>query len=741
MTLRSHRLTRNMRGGLMLAVSALALFASPAMAQTAQSQPEVDRLDVVIITANQREEDLQDVAVSATTLSDDALAAIVAGGEDVLALAARIPAVYAESSNGRVAPRFYIRGLGNTDFDLAASQPVSIIIDDIVMENVVLKSSPIFDVERVEVYRGPQGTLFGRNTTAGIVRFTSVKPSETFDARMQTTLGSLGSLTFDGAVGGAIAPGVSARASVLYQHRDDWIDNVLTTEDNDIGGFDELAGRLQLAFNPSDELDILLNLHGRNLDGSAAIFRANVITKGSSGLNANYDRDRVRYNQGGGNQQEYSGWGASANVTYDFGDVVLTSITGYETTEGFSRGDIDGGQAGVGPGFIPFDSDTQDSISDLQQTTQEVRLASEAGGALSWQVGAYWFDSSFNVTTVGPLGFPLATTLEHANTAWAVFGQGTYALTDALRLTAGLRYTQDEKTLRAIDAPVYNSLVADGARFSIEDDHVSWDLSAFFDLTPDLSVYGRISDGFRGPSIQGRDVAFGAAPSLASSETVISLEGGVKSSFGDTLRLNAAVYTYEVSDIQLTAVGGSGNLVRLINADTGKAWGFEVDAEWAPLDNLVFTGGLSYVDTEIDDPALRVAACGSGQCTPTDPVIAGLRSIDGNPFPNAPETIASLTARYSAPLDNDSELFVFTDWAYQGKTNLFLYEAVEFRTDNQFEGGLKAGWARRDGTLEIAGFVRNLTDEDNIKGAIDFNNNTAFVNEPRIIGLSVRMTN
>jgi iron complex outermembrane receptor protein len=612
MTLQALRLTRNMRGGLMLAVSALALFASPAMAQTAQSQPEVDRLDVVIITANQREEDLQDVAVSATTLSQDALAAIVAGGEDVLALAARIPAVYAESSNGRVAPRFYIRGLGNTDFDLAASQPVSIIIDDIVMENVVLKSSPIFDVERVEVYRGPQGTLFGRNTTAGIVRFTSAKPSETFDARMQTTLGSLGSLTFDGAVGGAIAPGISARASVLYQHRDDWIDNVLTTEDNDIGGFDELAGRLQLAFNPSDELDILLNLHGRNLDGSAAIFRANVITKGSSGLNANYDRDRVRYNQGGGNQQEYSGWGASANVTYDFGDVVLTSITGYETTEGFSRGDIDGGQAGVGPGFIPFDSDTQDSISDLQQTTQEVRLASEAGGALSWQVGAYWFDSSFNVTTVGPLGFPLATTLEHANTAWAVFGQGTYALTDALRLTAGLRYTQDEKALRAIDAPVYNSLVADGARFSIEDDHVSWDLSAFFDLTPDLSVYGRISDGFRGPSIQGRDVAFGAAPSLASSETVISLEGGVKSTFGDTLRLNAAVYTYEVSDIQLTAVGGSGNLVRLINADTGKAWGFEVDAEWAPLDNLVFTGGLSYVDTEIDDPALPVHAHRSG---------------------------------------------------------------------------------------------------------------------------------
>ena len=111
-------------------------------------------------------------------MPDDQVAAVFSAGEDVVALAARVPALYAESSNGRVAPRFYIRGLGNTDFDLAASQPVSIIMDDVVMENVVLKSTPLFDVERVEVYRGPQGTLFGRNTTAGIVRFTSVKPTE-----------------------------------------------------------------------------------------------------------------------------------------------------------------------------------------------------------------------------------------------------------------------------------------------------------------------------------------------------------------------------------------------------------------------------------------------------------------------------------------------------------------------------------------------------------------------------------
>jgi hypothetical protein len=115
--------------------------------------------------------------------------------------------------------------------------------------------------------------------------------------------------------------------------------------------------------------------------------------------------------------------------------------------------------------------------------------------------------------------------------------------------------------------------------------------------------------------------------------------------------------------------------------------------------------------------------------------------VNGNPFPNAPETIANVTARYSVPVDAASEVFFYTDWAYQGATNLFLYESTEFQTDDQFEGGLKFGWTKLDGSLEVAAFARNITDEHNIKGAIDFNNNTAFVNDPRIWGVSVKIAN
>jgi iron complex outermembrane recepter protein len=718
--------------GLMAAASAVALLAAPASAQVTDDD---GRLNVVVVYANQREQNLQDVSMSAAALPTDQIETIFSGGEDVLALATRVPGLYAESSNGRVAPRFYIRGLGNTDFDLAASQPVSIIMDDVVMENVALKSTPLFDLERVEVYRGPQGTLFGRNTTAGIVRFTSARPTEEFEARAQGSVASLGTVTFDGAVSGAVGPGVSARASVLFQHRNDWIDNTfIAGTDDDMGGYDETAGRLQFLFEPNDRLSVLLNAHTRNLVGTSAIFRANVITAGANGLNANYDRDAVSYDGGGGNVQEYNGWGGSANIEYDFGNVVLTSITAYEQTEGQSRGDIDGGVAGVGPGFIPFSSDTQDGLDNLDQTTQELRFASASGGPLNWQAGLYWFDSSFTITTVGPAGFPPSTTLTHDNTSWAIFGQASYDISDAFNVVGGVRYTNDDKDLTVLGAPANNRAVSDN--------HVSWDISGMYDVTSDFSFYGRLADGFRGPSIQGRDVAFGSSPSVAQSETVISGEVGWKWTYGD-FRLNGAVFTYQVKDIQLTAVGGAGNTVQLLNAEEGNARGLELDSEWAPMDNLVLTGGFAWTDTELEDSALAVGIC--AQCTVLDSTVvlggATRALIDGNPFPNAPELTADITARYSMPMGPDGEFFVFTDWAYQGETNLFLYESIEFQTDDQFEGGLKIGYASNDGSLEVAAFARNITDEDNIKGGIDFNNNTAFVNEPRIVGVSFRVTN
>jgi len=160
-------------------------------------------LGEITVTAQKREEDIQDVPVAVSILRSEDLAIITTGGTDVRALSARVPSLIMESSFGRAFPRFYIRGLGNTDFDLNASQPVSMVVDEIVLENPVVKGMPLFDLDRVEVLRGPQGTLFGRNTPAGIVKFETVKPSQEFDAFVRASYGTYSTTDVQAAIGGS----------------------------------------------------------------------------------------------------------------------------------------------------------------------------------------------------------------------------------------------------------------------------------------------------------------------------------------------------------------------------------------------------------------------------------------------------------------------------------------------------------------------------------------------------------
>ena len=262
-----------MRNAYLAAAIAMALPLPSAWAQ------ETTALGDVIVTAQRRSENIQDVPISVSTVDEKHLAAMFEGGGDIQVLAARVPSLYVESSNGRLAPRFYIRGLGNSDFDLAASQPVSVIVDEVVLENVILKSFPMFDMEHVEVLRGPQGTLFGRNTPAGIVKFDTRKPTQEFTGDASLSYGELGSMSFEGAVGGGISDTVSFRLSALYHEREDWIDNDFTGEKDAMGGYDEFAYRAQLLLEPSDAFSALLNVHGRDIDGTASIFRANVLGK------------------------------------------------------------------------------------------------------------------------------------------------------------------------------------------------------------------------------------------------------------------------------------------------------------------------------------------------------------------------------------------------------------------------------------------------------------------------------
>ena len=720
--------------------AAAALLAGTAWAQEPQGQ-----LEVVTVTAERRAENIRDVPSSVSAVSGENLDVLATGGQDVRLLAARIPSLNVESSFGRAFPRFYIRGYGNSDFRLNASQPVSLIYDEVVQENPILKGFPIFDLEQIEVLRGPQGTLFGRNTPGGVVKFDSVRPSSEFGGFVSVSEATYNTANVEGALNIPLGEGWNARFSGLYQHRDDYVGNALTDEDDLYEGYDDRAARLQVQYERGEDFSALFNLHARNLDGTARLFRANIIEPGSNDLIDGFDEDSPIFADGA-NRQELNIFGGSIRLRWDFGDLALYSITGYESMDAYSRGDIDGGfgcgfcTLPNGPGFIPFPSETADAVPTLDQITQEVRLESQLEGALNWQAGLYYFDEDYDTEffSYDSLGGGVQNQYLRANQtnqAWAVFGSVTYDVTPEFEMRAGVRYTNDEKD--------FFTGTPEGFAFpdpslpttaSLSDSNVSWDLSGMYSLSADVNLYARIATGFRSASVQPAG-PFGNQ-SVAEPETNTSLEVGVKADLWDRrANLSFNVFRYEVKDQQLTAVGGANNTVRLLNAKETVGQGAELDLQAYLTPQLLLTLGASYNDTEINDDGIAVATCFA--CTVTDPVAGGLAVIDGNPLPQAPEWITNLTLRYGRPLGN-GELFVYTDWAYRSQVNFFLYDSIEFTGKELLEGGLRVGYDWSDGKYEAALFGRNITNEVVAVGAIDFNNLTGFINEPRIFGVQFR---
>ncbi|MEM8616053.1 MAG: TonB-dependent receptor, partial [Pseudomonadota bacterium] len=393
--------------GALLATAAMSL---PSIAQESE-ETDARRLSTVVTTAQRVEQDAQDVPISITTVADEKLDNIRAGGADIRFLSARVPSVVAESSFGRAFPRFYIRGVGNTDFDLNASQPVSLVYDDVPYENPILKGYPVFDLEGVEVLRGPQGTLFGRNTPGGIIKFDSVKPGEEFNGYLKGSLGAYNTTEVEAAVGFRPGEVLALRFSGIYQQRDPFVDNEFTlfenttSEDDRYEGFEEYAGRVQALWSPTPVTDILVNLHARKNESDARLFRANVIEKGQRGLRSDFDFDSVSFD--GQNFLEQESSGATIRIDHELNDALdFTYIYGHESAEVQSRGDIDGGfgaaflpEGNMGPGFIPFPSESAGGVDSLTQITHEVRLARDGGGPLRWQAGVFFFEEDVAISS------------------------------------------------------------------------------------------------------------------------------------------------------------------------------------------------------------------------------------------------------------------------------------------------------------------------------------------------------
>ena len=712
----------------------------------AEQAPAVkkNQLEVIQVTARKRVENAQEVPVAVSALQGDSLDAYSSAGMDIRFMNAKIPSLSIESSFGRSFPRFYVRGLGNTDFDLNASQPVSLVVDEVVQENAILKGFPVFDVSRVEVLRGPQGTLFGRNTPAGLVKFDSVKPSQEFEGYGSVSYGSRGAVDFEGAVGGGLTDRLSTRVSVLWQDKDDYIDSRAPgfEQKDALGGYTDKAARIQFLYE-GDDFTGLFNYHVRDMDGKPIAFFGNSIKPGTNDLVDGFENDVVYHDAASRATQQVESEGASLKLEWDFNNHTLTSISAWESAEIYSRADIDGAYE---TGFSSAES--ADGIPDHDQYTQELRLSSNFAGDINYQVGVFYFDEALTIenfsydTFSSPAGNETGYVIQQQDTkAWAVFGSVDYTISDDLKVTAGLRYSDDEKEFSAnrTQSPIGAGPLSSGL-INVSDDHISWDISTSYKVNDDVNWYTRIANSFRAPSLQGR-ILYGNDVTTAETETVTSYETGIKSDVLDGQgRVNATVFYYTMSDQQLTAVGGGANFNRLLNVDKTTGYGFELDSEWVLSDELNATFNLSYNKTELKDDTLSIAAPSRPTLTITNPVVNGKVLLDGNSLPHAPEWISNFTLRYTKELA-DGEFFAYGDVSYRSKINFFLYESVEFEGKPLVETGLRAGYAWADGDYEyqVSAFVRNLFDEQQSIGGVDFNNNTVMVNEERYVGVEFKV--
>jgi iron complex outermembrane recepter protein len=728
----------------------------------------------VVVTATHREENAKDVPVSISVVDSNLITSLGNAGDDIKQLAFRVPSLNIESSNGRAFPRLYIRGYGNTDFHDFASQPVGLYYDDIVQENPALKGFPIFDQADVEVLRGPQGTLFGRNSPAGVVKLESAKPQlGVTSGYFSISDGTFNTAVVEGVVNVPINDAMAFRASTQIQHRDNWVNDPINQTRN--GGYNDWGARVQLLFKPTDSFSVLLNVHGRSLDGSSTLFRGNIIELGGNRLVPGFSPGTLYTD--GPNNSTLGTIGANVHVSWTLPAVTLQSITGYETVQKYlAEGDIDGGYgpgnvfcnlatcAGVpasGPGYIPFAVETSAGLLHHEQLTQEFRVLTNYSGPLQAQGGVFLFyenveaaDNDYctpgsttnNCPNEQLWGFQDTTVSRQRNDAEAIFGSLDYKPIETFKATAGVRLTEDHKefvTLYSNTVPPPTAPLAASAGAT----NVSWDLSGTYSVTPDINVYARVATGFRAPSFG--PPAAGLPVQVAGSEKIISYEAGVKAELWDhKARISWDAYFFDVKDQQLTAVGGSANVIQLINAQKTLGKGSELEIELHPIANLTFNLSGSYNETRIEDPTLGVAPCFDWSFIPglanvkchvsNDFDAAGHALINGNPLPQAPRWVGDLGLRYDHPLPDGSSVYAYTDLSTRGSMNIFLYRAEEFTAQPLTQVGLRLGYTWSNDKYDVAAFCRNCANQIRVIGGIDFADALGFINDPRIFGAQFR---
>ena len=715
---------------LIAAAPAFAAEAADAAADAASAEAgDSDYGGEIVVTANHREERLQDVPTAVSALSSD-LFQLNSVGRSANEVLNYIPNASAGTQqHGR--PRWWIRGIGAGQQQLDLASPVGFYLDDVYISNASATGLPLFDIERVEVLRGPQGTLWGKNTTGGAVNVITKRPSLSGDQDNYVKLeyGSYDDKIAEGGLGVAlIEDKLAARFSFRLDHRDGRFDNLFTGDKSNSIGDDVFRG--QILAKPSENLTALFSIHYRKYDTQGTYWTTRSYDPSGiyrNGYVPSLDTDQLSTNAG--EWSKTSQLGGSLRFDLDLGGVTLTSITGYERWKTRSAGDGD---------YTPLEVSRSYTQARSQQWTQELRLTSPKNGRFSWIAGLFYFNENIRsdaYTARLPNGvvpqlagssaaeaFSL-TQYRHKAESGAVFGSATYEFSDALKLTAGARFTRETKTLDfdrfnatatswSNYAQWWNSFTGTygGAGTFSGDLAKTWDAFTY-DVTPswqvnrDNLVYFKFSHGVKSGGFN-TAATLPIALVAVNPERLDAFEFGWKSTwFGGKVTFNATYFHYNYRDVQVNVVGpnpgavGGATVSYLQNAARAHADGAEFELTARPTERLSLNAAVGLLYTRFDEFQVN----------------NGGANLAGNQFVRSPHLTLNLGANYTVPLGAAGKLDFNGDLRYTSLQHYYVTPQDPVNRPILSQPGYTLANARVTYTtanerISVSAFVNNLLD-------------------------------
>ena len=779
---------------LLFGASLLVLAASDAQAQStpppagtaaapAATPSSTDESGDIIVTAQKRSENINKVGMSITAQTGDQL--LQKGITSTADLAKIVPGFTFEGAVG-VQPVYSIRGIGFHDTSLASGQTVAIYSDEVPMPFALETIGADYDIERVEVLKGPQGTLFGQNSTGGAVNYVAAKPTENFQAGLDASYGRFATSDIAGFLSGPITDTLRARIAFRSVQGDGWQQRYGVvplgngTGSSTLGKQNRLSGRVLLDWTPTDRLKISLNFNLRRDRSDSQVAQmirlnpssaANPLPAGILAFPTAPANDRAAAWDPGVDYAQNNRWKeATGRIEYDAGGATITSISAYQKyNRDMPAQEADG---------TPYKA-LQYAISGRVETYyQELRASGRLFGLGNWIVGAnYEHDNTSELSNVTNtlatsrilFGLPNPGSTNFSSnkiSTYGIYANADYPVLPNLSLQAGIRYTKSDRantgctmdrgdgSFSAIFLAIQTALAAAGAKKSpivpippggcvtldstftptlftgkLNEDNVSWRVGLNWTAIPGTLIYANVSKGYKSGSFPLAPAASVAQFVPVPQEELLAYEAGIKSKIGRTFQINASAFYYDYTNKQ---IGGTyidpvfGKLSKLVTIPKSRVYGFELSADWRPLPGLTLSPSATYMNTLI---------LGSfSNFTPQGIV----QDFGGESFPYAPRWQANGSAEYKGSISSGWSAFIGGNVSYQSRTNAALGQAPIYDLKAYTLVDLRAGIESKSGAYRFSVWGTNVFDTFYVlKAGRSFDFDTRITGQPARYGISL----